>query len=440
MTRHRLSELFVAPTPPDLLRRQEMTLISLNLVLLAAIAGFHLIFSGTMGLPSRTFFVVVMGRFLMQALELGWLSTLPPDESRSVITIYASVSIWVHLLFAVAVSLLGGMEDSHYIALFLIPVLAAGFRATPLGVALVVVATAAANFLQLWVYFGDGHVPRPTEYFEAANVALIYPVVAVVVALVASQLRRDRNRLAASLDELARTRDRLLEEERLAAVGRLSAAIAHEVRNPVGMIASSFKQLRRRHPGLEDDELGQVVEEETARLERLVGDFLGYARRRDPDLRTTTTADLLGYVCEIARARAGEAGVTVELLDSPDLSLTADPFQIHQALLNLVANGIDASAPGGRVTVAARAAGDRVELVVEDDGPAIPEPVVENLFEPFVSTKATGSGLGLPVSRAIVRAHQGELELEHNRDGDVRFVVRLRREGPVETEAPWPAS
>jgi two-component system sensor histidine kinase HydH len=400
----------------------------------------HLIFSGTIGLPSKTFFVVIMGRFLMQALELGWLSSLQPEENQARITAYASVSIWIHLLFAVTVSLLGGMEDSHYIALFLIPVLAAGFRATALGVGLIVIATAAANFLQLWVYFGDGHVPRPTEYFEAANVALIYPLVAVVVARVATQLRRDRNRLAASLDELARTRDRLLEEERLAAIGRLSAAIAHEVRNPVAMIASSFKQLRRRHPALEDDDLGQVVEEETARLERLVGDFLGYARRRELALRTTTTAELLGYVCEIARARAGESGVTVELADSPDLTLTVDPFQIHQALLNLVANGIDASAPRGRVTVAARSTEDLVELVVEDDGPAIPESVVETLFEPFVSTKATGSGLGLSVSRAIVRAHQGDLELERNRDGEVRFVLRLRREGPVGTEATWPAS
>jgi signal transduction histidine kinase len=206
------------------------------------------------------------------------------------------------------------------------------------------------------------------------------------------------------------------------------------------MIASSFKQLRRRHPDLEGDELGQVVEEETARLERLVGDFLGYARRRDPTLRATTTVELLGYVCEIARARAGESGVTVEMADSPDLSLVADPFQIHQALLNLVANGIDASTPDGRVTVAARAAGGDVELTVEDDGGAIPEAVLENLFEPFISTKASGSGLGLAVSRAIVRAHNGDLELESNRDGAVRFVIRLRREGPVGREAPWPAS
>lgn len=440
MTRRRLTALLIAPTPPDLLRRQEIVLITLNLVLLAAIAGLHLTFSGSLGLPSRAFFVVVMGRFLMQALELGWLSSLQPGESLTTVTTYASWSIWVHLGFALAISLLGGMEDSHYIALLLIPVLAAGFRATALGVVLVVVATATANFLQLWVYFSDGHVPRPTEYFEAANVALIYPVVAVVVARIASQLRLDRNRLTASLDELAQTRDRLVEEERLAAVGRLSAAIAHEIRNPVGMIASSFKQLRRRHPGLADDELGQVVEEETARLERLVGDFLGYARRRDPTLRPTTTAELLGYVCEIARARAEESGVAVEMADSPDLSLVADPFQIHQALLNLVANGIDASTPNGRVRVAARAAGDDVELTVEDDGAAIPETVLENLFEPFISTKATGSGLGLAVSRAIVRAHGGDLELESNRDGAVRFVVRLRREGPAATEAPWPAS
>ena len=105
-----------------------------------------------------------------------------------------------------------------------------------------------------------------------------------------------------------------------------------------------------------------------------------------------------------------------------------------------MANGIDASTPDGRVTVAARAAGGDVELTVEDDGAAIPEAVLENLFEPFISTKATGSGLGLAVSRAIVRAHDGDLELESNRDGAVRFVIRLRREGPVGRVAPWPAS
>ncbi len=435
-----VTDLLVATTPPDLLRGQEVVLVALNLVLLAAIACLHLVFSGALGIPSRAFFVVVLGRFLMQSIELLWLSSLDPADDGPLIVGYASASIWVHVGFAFAISLLGGMEDSHYIALLLIPVLAAGFRSTALGVGLVVVATSIANFLQLFLYFQGARTPRPTEYFEAANVALIYPLVAVVVALLAAQLRRDRRRLAASLDELGRARDRLVAEERLAAVGRLAAAVAHEVRNPVTMIASSFKQMRRRHPVLGDDELGQVVEEEAARLERLVSDFLGYARRRDPSPRPARSSELLGYVAEIARARAAESGVTVDIAPSPDLDLTVDPFQVHQALLNLVANAIEAASPEGRVTLAARSADERFDLTVEDDGPAIPDGVVGQLFEPFVTTKTTGSGLGLAVSRSIAEAHGGDLELESNREGEVRFVLRLPRTPPISREVPWPAS
>lgn len=413
-------------TAPEILRRQEIVLISLNLALLSAIAGIHLLFGGALGLPSRAFFAVVMGRFLMQALELGWLLNREVTAPDPVLAAYGAVSIWLHLGFAFAISLLGGMEDSHYMALLMVPVVAAGFRYSALGVTLVVGATGVATFVQLRLYFAHATAVRATEYFEAANLALVYPLVALVVVLLVAQLRQDRQRLAASRDELARTRDRLVAEERRAAVGQLAAAMAHEIRNPVGTIASSVKLLQRRHPELAGDELGQVVVEESGRLESLTSDFLTYARHRPPAPRPTRLGEVLGAVVGVATARAEPQGVGIRLEDVVDELVEADAFQLQQALLNLVTNAVEACADGGGVVrLTARGTADGVELAVVDNGPPVPPEVVERLFEPFVSGRAAGTGLGLAIARSIAEAHHGALELRTNRTGEVRFVLRL---------------
>ena len=410
---------------PETIRGQESVLILLNLGLLAAIAAAHVLFGPALGTPGVVFFVVLMGRFLMQALELAWLRGGVNRPTGAVLLDYVSASIWVNIVFAFVVALVGGKEETHYVVLMVIPVVAAAFRYTPLGISVVVAVTTGLTFLEVWIYYRRHATMGVTEYFEATNVVLVYAVVATVVAFLVVQLRHDRERLRTSLAELESTRDRLVTEEKLAAVGRFASAIAHEVRNPVAMIGSALTLGMDRSAGAQEREQWfEVASQEARRLEALTGDFLAYARQKKPDCQLSAAATTVGYVADVARARLAETGVEISGECSHELEAEFDPYQIQGALLNLVVNASDATAAGGRIIVGARAgSGGGVDFFVENNGPAISEEVVPKLFEPFFTTKPKGSGLGLAISRTIARGHGGDLALDVNEPGLVRFVL-----------------
>ena len=423
----------LVPLSADSIRRQEQILIPLNLAMLAGVALFHVLFSPLLGRPPAAFFALLLGRFAMQVLELVWLQGAGPAIGERALARYAHFSIWVNLAFAFAISRLGGLVDSHYVVLMLIPIAAAAFRYRPIGIVLVVASAGAATAAQIWLYFRGRGSSDPAEYFEAANVALIYVTVAVVVALLARHLRAEQAELRRNLEELERTRDQLVARERLAAAGRLAGAAAHEVRNPVALIASSLALARRGGAGaLPPAELHAILEHEARRLERLTGDFLGYARQKSPERAPTPIATVLGYVADLVRARAGERSVSVTVECRQELVAAVDSYLLQQAVLNLVTNALDAIGDGGQVHLSAETERDELEVAVENDGPAIAEADVPRLFEPFFSRRAEGTGLGLAITANIATAHGGEARLAANSPGRVRFVLRLPVASPSE--------
>lgn len=408
-------------------RGQESTLIALNLAVLAALLVVHVAFSALLGSPSRAVFVAITVFFLLQALELIILQSLPRPLGPRTLVLYTVASVWGKLLFAVLIAVLGGFEHSHYGVLMVLPVVAAAFRFSFRGTLVVVGAATLFTFLELYLYY-VGHPPMMlAEFYEASALSLTYIVVAVVVGYLAGRLRRDRQRLATSLAALEEARDRLVKEEKLAAVGRLSSAIAHEIRNPVAMIVSSAGLLKSA--GRDDasrQEMEQIILGEAQRLERLASDFLAYARARRPERKATRLRDALDYVASVARARAAESDQRVEVECPEDGEVLVDPFQLQQALLNLLINALDASPPGSTVALGGRLEGSGgLLLTVQNPGAAIPEETRERLFEPFFSTKPSGTGLGLAIARTIARAHGGELWLEANEPGLVRFAIRI---------------
>jgi len=423
----------LACTRVESIRRQESGLILLNLTVLAGLAGLHVLFSPALGAPSRLFFTVVFGRFAMQVLELLGLHLVSPGLAERLLPPYAHATIWLNVAFAFLIAWLAHFEDSHYVALMVIPVIAAAFRYRWPGITLVVSAAVTLTFLQVWLYYQGRSTVRLSEYFEATNVMLIYVVVAVIVSFLARQVRSEQAALRRNLEELERTRDRLVEEEKLAAVGRLASSIAHEIRNPVSLIVSSVQMAREGRGRLSSDELSEIVSSEAARLEKLTSDFLLSVRQRPPERRPTALCDSLEYVASLARGRADEHGVEILVQCPAELAAEVDAFQIHQALLNLVLNAVDALTGGGTVTLSAETVegGDAdgepgtVRLAVEDDGAAIPPEVAERIFEPFYTTKDAGTGLGLTIARNIARGHGGDLFLEANRRGRVRMVIAL---------------
>ncbi len=407
-------------------RRQETVQILLNLVVLAGLMSLHAIFRPVVGRLSTAVAMAFALRFAMQLAEAAFLNDPRVALGPRPTWWYARLSIAANIAFTAVISRLSTGQESHYAVLMVIPVIAAAFRLSPLGLASTLAVVIALTVGQVWIPAGRATPATTlTESFEATTVSLIFVVVAVVVRLLAGQLWLQHAELKQSLADLAATRDRLVREENLAAVGRLASAIAHEVRNPVSMIASAVTTARRPDATPElRAEVFDILGQESQRLERLTEDFLAYARQRPPQLRPSSLSQAIGLAAGLVRARAEELGVSV-LTDVEDAPVTVDPFQLQQALLNLAVNGLEATQRGGALTLAARARPGEAVFSVENTGPALPADVVARLGEPFFTTKPRGTGLGIAIARTIARAHGGDVVLAENAPGRVRFEVRI---------------
>jgi signal transduction histidine kinase len=222
----------------------------------------------------------------------------------------------------------------------------------------------------------------------------------------------------------------VLRAEQLAAVGQVAAGVAHELRNPL----TSVKMLVQTGlegtppPGLPPEDLG-IIEGEVRRMEACIQTFLDFARPPNSERRRT---DLLAVVRRAlalieGRARRQKVGRTVELPPGP-VEVLIDAEQIHQVLVNLLLNALDALPHGGTIRLEVRGptAGDRaVSVCVRDTGPGIPARIQGRLFEPFVSGKETGLGLGLSICRRLVEAHGGTITGANAPEGGAVFTFRL---------------
>ena len=242
--------------------------------------------------------------------------------------------------------------------------------------------------------------------------------------LLVRDLRRKEIHLADNLHELEAAREKLLHEEKLAAMGRLSSAIAHEIRNPVAMIASSIATAKQS-TGAEREEMFAIASDEAGRLSRLTTEFLDYASTRRPNATVTSIADTVAYIADASRAHASRKGLRFELDVPETLSAKADAGQMQQALMNLVLNAVDASPANGTIVIRGRLEDQTVLIEVENSGSPIPASTLGRLFEPFFTTKPRGTGLGLAIARNIARAQGGDLVLVVNRPICVRFSLTL---------------
>lgn len=227
--------------------------------------------------------------------------------------------------------------------------------------------------------------------------------------------------LKSSYDTLARTQAELVKHERLAALGELAAVMAHEVRNPLGVIFNSLATFRRLFPPTPDAEmLLTMVGEEADRLNRIVGDLLDFARPYEVAKKPVPIEPVISGAIDAAQQTLANSQVTVRIYFEPGLPpIAVDVHLIRQALVNLVVNGIQAmSLKGGTLTVSAtleqRGPAGWLALDVSDEGTGLSPQVTEKMFQPFFTTKATGTGLGLAVVKRITEAHQGEIYARSN--------------------------
>jgi PAS domain S-box-containing protein len=267
--------------------------------------------------------------------------------------------------------------------------------------------------------------PEPYRDSDLAAAELLADQVAV-------QLERARllQELRHSYDELAHTQKELVKRERLAALGELSAVIAHEVRNPLGVLFNSLASLRRMPLSDEARPLLGIVSEESERLDRLVSDLLDFARPNEPRLNHEAPVQLIASAVEAARRGTGLQGVQVRAEVSDALpAVWVDAELCRQALLNLLHNAAQATGRGGEVLIRALHEGQRqppaVRIDVCDSGVGIAPDVADRIFQPFFTTRASGTGLGLALVKRIAEAHRAELSFQSAPGKGTTFSVWL---------------
>ena len=218
----------------------------------------------------------------------------------------------------------------------------------------------------------------------------------------------------------------LRQQDRLAALGKVVAGVAHEIRNPLNSIRLTLELLGRRvDRGVVRGDEVQGALEEVDRLDRILARLLAFGRPGLEDRRVQDVRPLIERAVKMVQEQSQSKNVAIALeSDAEPLEADVDGLQVEQVLLNLLLNAVEAS-PGGRpVRVGAGRHEGAVRITVTDEGPGIPESFGEHVFDPYFTTKETGSGLGLSVSREVVSHHNGELVFASNARGTT-FILRL---------------
>jgi signal transduction histidine kinase len=233
----------------------------------------------------------------------------------------------------------------------------------------------------------------------------------------------------------------MLQAEHLATMGELAAGVAHEIRNPLAGIAGAIeiitKDFPKDHP---DREVMEDLRQEVRRIEKVLNDLLAYAKPKPPQFGRADLKDIFARTLQLARQQTGLKNVEFSVQVPPDLPpFRMDSEQLHQVLLNLILNGVQAIEREGKITVAAKvnapggpSQADLVEISVSDTGGGIPPESLERIFRPFYTTKRGGTGLGLSLCRRIIRQHKGTLTVESKLGKGSRFIIRLPLREAVE--------
>jgi signal transduction histidine kinase len=225
--------------------------------------------------------------------------------------------------------------------------------------------------------------------------------------------------------ELLAAEKSLLRAERHATLGQLGGALAHELRNPLHIVRGLAETAGRRQP--EVTTFTDDIKAEVDRIDKLIRQLLQYTRPLDLEVQEIVAAELMEAVCDrVSRARAERTQHPCRMTSSTESStICADPVLFEQALENLVENACDAAGSEGEVVVREQKTEDGSVITIHDTGPGISESLLHQVFEPFVTSKPAGTGLGLCIAQRIVELHGGELVLSNSPDGGFDATIRL---------------
>lgn len=260
------------------------------------------------------------------------------------------------------------------------------------------------------------------QWLLELSVALLLALIAGLAVLVY------RGMIAPLRYQLTESQATIARQEKLASLGALAAGVAHEIRNPLTAIKFRLYSLRTSLSGAgADNEDAQVIANEINRLERIVRDFLQFARPSEPELVAVPPQRILQEVHDLLKPQLEKAAIDLQVEPSETAWVRADTHQIKEVLINLVQNAADSIGHKGAITLRAHDENSSVVLEVADTGKGIPAEVQKRLFDPFFTTKEGGTGLGLPIAARIVEKHGGELRYQTQLNRGTTFAVVLPR-------------
>ncbi|MGO4671673.1 ATP-binding protein [Bosea sp. 2YAB26] len=242
-----------------------------------------------------------------------------------------------------------------------------------------------------------------------------------------AQLAAGFNGMAEQLGKLHALETELRRRDRLSALGQAAMVIAHEVRNPLGIIKTSTEVVRNRAKlgAAEDRMLGYVIEE-VRRIETLVRDFLDFAQPKAPSKTVFPFRAVIDRVASIAMPELDRHDVVLDIRDHSGGGLiSGDPDQLHQAGLNLVLNAIDAMPAGGMITAELTSADGEISLTISDQGDGVADEIRGEIFNPFFTTKTKGTGLGLAKVQSVAAAHGGRAHYASPPGQGASFTITL---------------
>lgn len=321
-----------------------------------------------------------------------------------------------------------------YQRLYYIPITAAALLFGLRGGLTASLFTTAVYFPHVYLHWTHGHFDYSINQYAEMT---IFILVGGIMGALGDRLRKAREvaernfeqrRLA--YEELQQTFEQLLQAEKLASLGELAAGIVHEVRNPLASIKGAVEILEdQKTADTPRHEFAQLAKNEVDRLDKLVGEFLRFARPATLAVESNDINEIISSIVSLLENQAASQGVSTEIISDEKLSqIMVDREQIRQVILNLGINALQSMPNGGNLIFRSLRRDGLCVVEVEDTGGGIDDKILAKIFDPFFTTKAKGIGLGLSVAHKIASQHEGKLKVIRGIKGAI-FILELPSEG-----------
>ena len=356
---------------------------------------------------------------------------------------WLKIVVILFLVFVLALfHYLTGIEQSPYYGfycrLYYLPIVLAGLWFCLRGGVLVAVLVSILFAPHIFFNWGQFDVIPLEYYFEI----LLFNLTGFVTGLMSSRINFQSMRAEKNMKQLEESftqlreqanliveiEDQLRQADRLTALGELSAGMAHEIRNPLGSIRGTAEILRDALP---DDnrytEFSQILIKEVDRLNRVVEDFLNFARPTTDEQHDFKPNEILHEVLQLCWQQTTRSHIKIHWQEKPLPVAVGDAAQFKQVFLNLILNALQAMSAGGELWIeTAVNAQQQIVLTFRDSGPGIPAADLDRIFNPFFTTKAKGTGLGLAITYRIIQNHCGQISVKNSSAGGAEFTMILK--------------